>query len=176
MPTPGNHASAAVPPYRPPRLFTGYGTLDAALTVWYSACDKSGPPHWEDLADLIWRPWVMNLLMVESRHRMKPARCAQALPVATALLGLPMWFAGALPLDNPPTAALAEMVRVVCMRRRPVFRLAPACPTTGDAGSRLHVVGMPLAPIAGAPSVVPYRLERVLFALVRASPPPTPPP
>jgi predicted component of type VI protein secretion system len=37
------------------------------------------------------------------------------------------------------------------------------------------VVGMPLAPIAGAPSVVPYRLERVLFALVRASPPPTSP-
>jgi hypothetical protein len=169
MLTPGNHAT--IPPYRPPQLFTGHRSLDAALAVWYGACDKSGPPRWEDLADLIWHPWVMNLLMVESRSRMKPARCAKAFPVATALLGLPMWFGGVLPLDNPRTAALSDMVRLVSMRRRPVFRLLPAG-SGADGGSpktarRLRVVGMPLADVA--PEIAPCRVERVLFALVDAA-------
>jgi len=166
MPTPGNHASAAVPPYRPPRLFTGYGTLDAALTVWYGACDKSGPPGWAKLSDLIWYPWFMNLLMVESRHRMKPARCVKSFPVATALLGLPMWFGGTLPLDNPQTAALSSIVRVVSMRRRPVFKLLPPTPETASPARRLYVAGMPLADSLS--DTVPYRLERVLFAIVDA--------
>jgi hypothetical protein len=159
MPTPNNATmrAAPVPPYRPPQLFTGHPTLDAVLTVWHGACDKSGPPHWEDMADLIWHPWFTHLLMAESRSRMKPARCAASFPVATALLGLPMWFGGILPLDNPRTAALSEMTRVVSMRRHPVFRILP---------SRLRVVGMPLAPVA--PEFAPYRVERVLFAVVNA--------
>jgi hypothetical protein len=171
MLTPGNHA--AIPPYRPPQLFTGHRSLDAALAVWYGACDKSGPPRWEDLADLIWHPWVMNLLMVESRSRMKPARCAKAFPVATALLGLPMWFGGVLPLDNPRTAALSDMVRLVSMRRRPVFRLLPAGSEADGTARRLRVVGMPLADVAPAVAVareiVPYRVERVLFAIADAA-------
>ena len=160
---PGRHA--AIPPYRPPRLFTGRTSIDAALAVWYGACDKSGPPSWEDLADLIWHPWFMNLLMVESRHRMKPAQCIKSFPVARAPLGLPMWFGGTLPLDNPQTAALSNIVRVVS-RRRPVFKLLP--PTSEFAGParRLYVAGMPLADSVS--DTGRDRLERVLFAIVDA--------
>ena len=147
-------------PYRPPRLFTGNPTLDAVLTVWYGACDPSGPPSWQGLADAIWHPWFMTLLVAESRHRMKPARCETGFPVATALLGLPMWFRGVLPMDDPRTAALSDMVRVVSMRRRPVFRLLPGQP----ADRRLHVAGMPLT--AGMPGVPSHRMEQVLFAVV----------
>jgi hypothetical protein len=32
---------------------------------------------------------------------MKPARGAEALPVAATLLGLPLFFKGVLPMDNP---------------------------------------------------------------------------
>jgi hypothetical protein len=164
MPMPGHHAT--VPPYRPPRLFTGRHSIDAALAVWYGACDKSGPPSWGKLSDLIWHPWFMNLLMVESRHRMKPAQCIKSFPVATALLGLPMWFGGTLPLDNPQTAALSSIVRVVSMRRRPVFKLLPPVSETAGSARRLYVVGMPLADSMS--DMVPYRLERVLFAVTDA--------
>jgi hypothetical protein len=34
--------------------------------------------------NLIWHPWFMNLLMAESRSRIKPARCANAFSVACA--------------------------------------------------------------------------------------------
>jgi hypothetical protein len=131
----------AAPPYRPPHLFTGYPTLDAVLTVWYGACDKSGPPAWEGLADLIWHPWFRNLMMAESWSRMKPARCEAGFPVA---------------------ATLSNMVGVVSMRRRPVFLLLPARPGVG--AGRLRVVGMPLAVTARA--AASYRMERVLFAVV----------
>lgn len=104
----------------------------------------------------------MNLLMAESWSRMKPARCEAGFPVATTLLGLSMWFRGVLPMDDPRTAALSNMVRVVSMRRRPVFRVLPARPGV-DAG-RLRVVGMPLAVTARAAAL--YRMERVLFAVV----------
>ncbi len=108
----------------------------------------------------------MNLLMVESRHRMKPAQCVKSFPVATALLGLPMWFGGTLPLDNPQTAALSSIVRVVSMRRRPVFKLLPPTPEADGPARRLYVAGMPLADSVS--DTAPYRLERVLFAIVDA--------
>jgi|SRR4051794_384951 hypothetical protein len=168
MPSPNTPTmrAAPTPPYRPPQLFTGNSTLDAVLTVWYGACDKSGPPHWEDFADLIWHPWFVHLLMAENRSRMKPARCTTAMPVATVLLGLPMWFGGVLPMNNPRTAALSEMTRMVSMRRKPVFRMLPVPPEADGIARRLQVVGMPLAPVTLA--FAPYRVERVLFAVVHA--------
>jgi len=159
---PSGHGAGA-PPYYPPRLYTGHPTLDAMLIVWYGACTNSGPPRWEDLADLIWHPWSTSLILVESRHRMKPARSATAFPVAAALLGLPLFFEGALPMDNPRTAEMSEMTRVVSMRRRMVPRILPA--TTRPDGSVCQplVVGVPLAPVPA--SIWRGPVEQVLFSV-----------
>jgi hypothetical protein len=42
---------------------------------------------------------------------MKPARSAAAFPVAATLLGLPLFFEGVLPMDNPQTAELESVRR-----------------------------------------------------------------
>src|SRR4051794_16810662 len=55
------------------RLFTGHPTLDAMVGVWHGACSRSGPPRCPNQADRIWHPWSTSLLLLESRHRMKPA-------------------------------------------------------------------------------------------------------
>jgi hypothetical protein len=169
MPSPGippgashDHA-AGVPPYHPPQLYTGHPTLDAMLAVWYGACTSSGPPRWEDLADLIWHPWSTSLILVESRHRMKPARSAATFPVAATLLGLPLFFEGALPMDNPRTAELSEMTRVVSMRRGMVPRVLPATTRPDGTVSQPWVVGVPLAPIPA--SIWRGPVERVLFSI-----------
>jgi hypothetical protein len=54
------------------------------------------------------------------------------------------------------------MVRVISMRRRPVFLLLPARPGA-DVG-QLRVVGMPLAVTMQA--TASYRTEQVLFAVI----------
>ena len=130
-------------PYQPPRLLTGHPTLDAMLGVWHGACSPSGPPRWEDLADLIWHPWSMSLLLVESRGDGKPLHSVEAFPVATTLLGLPLFFKGALPMELPQMKELAEMARQVTETRAmipascrqgptrtasPSNRLSPECP------------------------------------------------
>jgi len=169
MLSPGNlpgashgHAVGA-PPYCPPRLYTGHPTLDAMLIVWYGACTSSGPPRWEDLADLIWHPWSTSLMMVESCQRMKPARSAAAFPVAASMLGLPLFFEGVLPMDNPQTAELSEMTRVVSMRRRMVPRVLPARTRPDGTVCQPWVVGVPLAPVPA--SIWSGPVERVLFSI-----------
>jgi hypothetical protein len=98
------------PAYRPPPLFTGNGTLDKVLAVWHGACDESDPPSWEDMGALIWQSWLVHLVVVENRHRMKPARCVAVFPVSALLLGLPLYgFGGVLPMDNPRTAELSSL-------------------------------------------------------------------
>ena len=47
-----------------------------------------------------------------------------------------------------------------------VFRLLPPVSETGDPARRLYVAGMPLADSVS--DTAPYRLERVLFAIVDA--------
>jgi hypothetical protein len=169
MPSPGFPSGAShdhavsVPPYHPPQLYTGHPTLDAMLAVWYGACTGSGPPRWEDLADLIWHPWSTSLILVESRHRMKPARSAAAFPVAATLLGLPLFFEGALPMDNPRTAELSEMTRAVSMRRRMVPRILPATTRPDGTVSQPWVVGVPLTPVPA--SIWRGPVERVLFSI-----------
>ena len=150
---------ASPPAYRPPPLYTGNRTLDKVLAVWYGACDGSGPPSWEDMSDLIWHPWFVHLVVVESCHRMKPARCVAVFPVAAVLLGLPLYgFGGVLPMDNPRTAELSSLTRVVSMRRRMVFRKLPEKATPAGIGGRPLVAGVPLASACG--------VERVLFTVV----------
>lgn len=151
------------PAYHPPPLFTGNRTLDKVLAVWYRACDQDGPPSWEAMGALIWEPWFVHLVVVESAHRMKPGRCLAVFPVAAALLGVPMFgFRGILPVDNPRAAALSALTRVVSMRRRMVFRRLPER-GEGTAGG---IAGRPLA--AGMPLASTGRVERVLFAVVNA--------
>jgi hypothetical protein len=150
-------------PYQPPRLLTGHPTLDAMLDVWHGACSPSGPPRWEDLADLIWHPWSMSLILVESRHRMKPARSAEAFPVATTLLGLPLFFRGALPMDNCQAAELSEMTRVVSMRQRMVRRILPARTRPDGSICQPWVAGVPLLPVPA--SFWGRPVERVLFSV-----------
>jgi hypothetical protein len=104
-----------------------------------------------------------SLILVESRHRMKLARSAAAYPVAATLLGLPLFFEGALPMDNLQTAELSEMTRVVSMRRRMVPRILPARTRPDGTVSQPWVVGVPLAPVPA--SVWGGPVERVLFAI-----------
>jgi hypothetical protein len=57
-------------------------------------------------------------------------------PVAVLLLGFPLYgFGGVLPMDNPRTAELSSLARVVSMRRRTIFRKLPekATPAPGSA-------------------------------------------
>jgi hypothetical protein len=112
------------------------------------------------VSGLIWHPWFVHLVVVESRHRMRPGECLAIFPVAALLLGLPMCgFRGSLPVeDNPQTAALSAMTRVVSMRRRMVLRCLPA--NAPASGGGLLVAGLPLASVG--------RVERVLFAVVNA--------
>jgi hypothetical protein len=42
---------------------------------------------------------------------MRPLHSVEAFPVATTLLGLPLFFKGALPDDAPQIKELAEMAR-----------------------------------------------------------------
>ena len=58
-------------------------------------------------------------------HLVRPARCATAFPIAATLLGLPLFFKGALPMDNPLTAELLEMTRMVPMGCPMVPRILP---------------------------------------------------
>ncbi|KJB93346.1 hypothetical protein [Skermanella aerolata] len=92
---------------------------------------------------------------------MKPGECLAVFPVAALLLGLSVCgFRGPLPVeDNPRTAALSAMTRVVSMRRRMVLRCLPRNASASDGG-RLLVAGVPLASVG--------RVERVLFAVVNA--------
>ena len=112
----------------------------------------------EDISGLIWHPWFVHLVVVESRHRMKPAQCLAVFPVAALLLGLPICgFGGVLPMDNPRTAELSSMTRVVSMRQRMVCgscRREPRLP--GWAG------GLWWPECRWRRS----RVERVLFAVV----------
>ena len=150
---------ASPPAYRPPLTVHREPMLDKVLAVWYGACDRSGPPSWEDMGDLVWQPWFVHLVVVESRHRMKPARCVAVLLVATALLGLPLYgFGGVLPMDNPRTAELSSLTRLASMRLRVVFWKLPENTTPTGVGGRPLVIGMPLASAC--------RVERVLFAVV----------
>lgn len=148
------------PAYIRPPAYIGNRTLDTIMKVWHGACDGPEPPSWEGMSGLIWHPWFVHLVVVESRHRMKPGECLAVFPVAALLLGLPMCgFRGPLPVeDNPRTAALSAMTRVVSMRRRMVLRCLPG--NASARGGGLLVAGVPLASVG--------RVERVLFAVVNA--------
>jgi hypothetical protein len=164
---------AVMPSYHHPRLFTGHPTLDRILTVWYGACTRSGPPRWEDMRDLMWQgqtlqPWCVHLVLAESRHRMKPARCAEVYPVAAMMLGLPLFFAGVLPMDNPRAAKLSAFTSLVCRGRRIAFKKLPEKTRADGTVSRPLVIGLPLVPVPLQLSLPPYRIERVLFAIAHA--------
>jgi len=149
------------PAYMRPPVLIGDSTLDTIMKVWHGACDGPEPPSWEGISGLIWHPWFVHLVVVESRHRMKLGECLAVFPVAALLLGLPMCgFQGRLPVeDNSRTAALSAMTRVVSMRRRMVLRCLPG-DASADGGGGLLVAGVPLASVG--------RVERVLFAVVNA--------
>ena len=123
---PGKDDKATVAPYKPLCQFTGHPTLDGMLTVWHGAVTRAGPPSWKDLADKIWHPWSTSLLLVESRGDGKPLQSVEAFPVATTLLGLPLFFKGALPMDTPQMTELAEMARQVTELRLMIPRILPA--------------------------------------------------
>jgi hypothetical protein len=150
-------------PYQPPRLLTGHPTLDAMLDVWHGACSPSGPPRWEDLAELIWHPWSMSLLMVESRGDGKPLHSVEAFPVATTLLGLPLFFKGALPMELPQMKELAEMARQVTETRAMIPRILPARTHADGIAVQPLVAGVPLAPVPAGFWRRP--IQRVLFAV-----------
>jgi hypothetical protein len=145
---------------RPP-VHIGDRTLDTIMEVWHGACDGLEPPSWEGISDLIWHPWFVHLVVVESRQRMKPGECLTVFPVAALLLGLQMCgFRAGVPVeDYPRTAALSAMTRAVSMRGRMVLRSLPGN-ASADGGGGLLVAGVPLASVG--------RVERVLFAVVNA--------
>jgi hypothetical protein len=151
-------------PYKPARQFTGHPTLDGMLIVWHGAVTPAGPPSWKDLADKIWHPWSTSLLLVECRGKAKPIRSVEAFPVATTLLGLPLFFRGDLPMDNPLTAELAEMTRQVSDARAMIPRILPARLAGDGTAVQPVVVGVPLAPVKG-----PFwwrEVRQVLFSVV----------
>jgi hypothetical protein len=88
-----------------------------------------------------------QLLLVECRGKGKPVRSVEAFPVATTLLGLPLFFRGDLPMDNPLTAELAEMTRQVLEARRMIPRILPARPAGDGKAFQPLAVGVPLAPL-----------------------------
>jgi hypothetical protein len=94
-----------------------------------------------------------------TERNLEPARCVAVFPVTALLLGLPLYgFGGVLPMDNPRTAELSSLARVVSMRRRLVFRKLPEKTTPAGIGRLPLVAGVPLASDRGA--------ERILFAVI----------
>jgi hypothetical protein len=157
------HDSTTEAPYEPARQFTGHPTLDGMLSVWHGAVTSAGPPRWEDLADKIWQPWSTSLLLVESCGPAKPLRGVEAFPVATTLLGLPLFFRGALPMDTPQMAELAEMARLVSETRLMIPRILPATTHADGTAVQPLVAGVPLAPVPASFWRGP--IQRVLFAV-----------
>ena len=154
----------AEPPYHPPRLFTGHPTLDGMLSVWHGAVTPAGPPRWEDLADKIWHPWSTSLLLVEIRGPKKPVQSVEAFPVASGLLGLPLFFRGDLPMDNPHAAEVAELARQVAETRRMIPRILPAMAASGGGKAfQPLAIGVPLAPLAR--SLWRGPIQRVLLSV-----------
>ena len=130
------------------------------------AVTPAGPPSWKDLADKIWHPWSTSLLLVECRGKAKPVRSVEAFPVATTLLGLPLFFRGDLPMDNPLTAELAEMTRQVSDARAMIPRILPAKPAADGKAFQPLAVGVPLAPVKG-----PFWRREVQQVLLSVAPP-----
>jgi hypothetical protein len=160
---PRKDGKATEAPYKPVRQFTGHPTLDGMLAIWHGAVTSAGPPSWKDLADKIWHPWSMSLLLVESRGPTKPLHSVEAFPVATTLLGLPLFFKGALPDDTPQMKELAEMARQVTETRAMIPRILPARTHTDGAAVQPLVVGVPLAPVPAGFWRGP--IQQVLFAV-----------
>jgi hypothetical protein len=71
-----------------------------------------------------------------------------------------------VPRDNPRTILLAEVARLVSIRRRMVFRSLPEAIRPDGTVSRPLVMGLPMAPIFTGALVPPFRIELVLFAVV----------
>jgi hypothetical protein len=160
---------AMPPPYHHSRLWVGNPTLDTILNVWYGACTPSGPPSWKDFRALIFHPWMVHLVLAESRHRMKPARCETAFPLAALMLGLPAFgFSGVFPMDNPRTAVLSKLTVQVCKGRRMIFKPLPDTIRRDGTLSQVWVIGLPMAPIPTGSNFPPYKLEQALFAVVHA--------
>jgi hypothetical protein len=160
---PGKDDKAAEAPYKPVRQFTGHPTLDGMLVVWHGAVTSAGPPSWKDLADKIWHPWSTSLLLVESRGPKKPIHSVEAFPVATTLLGLPLFFKGALPDDAPQMKELTEMARQVTETRAMIARILPARTHADGTAVQLLAIGVPLAPDPASFWRRPIR--QVLFAV-----------
>jgi hypothetical protein len=133
------------------------------LIVWHGAVTPAGPPSWKDLADKIWHPWSMSLLLAECRGKAKTVRSVEALPVATTLLGLPLFFRGDLPMDNPMTAELAEMTRQVSDARTMIPRILPARSAADGTAFNPLAVGVPLTPVKG--SFWRREVRQVLFSV-----------
>jgi hypothetical protein len=81
------------------------------------------------------------------------------------VLGLPQFFTGAFPKDNPRTAKLTELTRLVSTRRRLVFKTLPDRIGPDGSTRRALVIGLPLAHVPLWSDLPPYRVERVLFAV-----------
>jgi hypothetical protein len=107
----------------------------------------------------------------EIRVNGKPVRSVEAFPVATTLLGLPLFFRGDLSMDNPLTAELAElaeMTRQVSDARAMIPRILPARPAADGKAFQPLAVGVPLAPVKG-----PFwrrEVRQVLFSVVPPAP------
>lgn len=103
---------------------------------------------------------------MECRGKAKPVRSVEAFPVATTLLGLPLFFRGDLPMDNPLTAELAEMTRQVSDARAMIPRILPAKPAADGKAFQPLAVGVPLAPVKG-----PFWRREVQQVLLSVAPP-----
>ena len=87
----------------------------------------------------------MSLLLVESRGDGKPLHSVEAFPVATTLLGLPLFFKGALPMELPQMKELAEMARQVTETRAMIPRILPARTQADGIAVRPLAAGVPFA-------------------------------
>ena len=81
-------------------------------------------------------------------------------------LGLPQFFIGKFPKDNPRTTVLAEVARLASVKRRVLVRNLPERIRLDGTVSRPVVIGLPMAPMFTGSLVPPFRIEPVLFAVV----------
>ncbi|QQP87876.1 hypothetical protein IGS68_17545 [Skermanella sp. TT6] len=134
---------------------TGHPPLDHLLTVRRGNQNRreGRPPRWSEIRRHFWNtdagePACMDFMLVYDPGGM---RCDTMMPVASALLGLPLFFAGTDWRDGARTRKVAPFVRRVARSQRAMrgFLTPGARAVHARAGRLLAVAGVPLAPEAG---------------------------
>lgn len=118
------------------------------------------PPRWSEIRRHFWNPDAgepacMDFMLVYDPGGMRPPACDTMMPVASALLGLPLFFAGTDWRDGARTRKVAPFVRRVARSQRAVrgFLTPGARAVHARAGRLLAVAGVPLAPEGGTREV-----------------------